>query len=516
MEKNRIRSVTNGKAMRMSYQRQKEVLEMPNLIEVQKDSYQWFLDEGLNEVFEDISPIADYSGKLSLEFVGFTLCEDEKKYTIEQCKERDATYAAPLKVKVRLHNKENGEITTHEIFMGDLPLMTATGTFVINGAERVIVSQLVRSPGIYYAIAHDKLGKTLYSSTVIPNRGAWLEYETDSNDVFYVRVDRTRKVPITVLIRALGIGTNAEIIDLFGEEPKILASFTKDTSESYQEGLLELYKKIRPGEPLAVESAESLITSMFFDARRYDLAKVGRYKFNKKLLLRNRIAGHMLAEEVVDVTTGEIIAEAGTVVSQELADTIQNAAVPYVWIQGEERNIKVLSSMAVDLKNYVDLSDEELKELGVTELVYYPVLAKILEENEELDDIKDAIKREIHELIPKHITKEDILASINYNMHLEYGLGTDDDIDHLGNRRIRAVGELLQNQYRIGLSRLERVVRERMTTQDLEGISPQSLINIKPVTAAVKEFFGSSQLSQFMDQNNPLGELTHKRRLSAL
>ena len=516
MEKNRIRSVTNGKAMRMSYQRQKEVLEMPNLIEVQKDSYQWFLDEGLNEVFEDISPIADYSGKLSLEFVGFTLCEDEKKYTIEQCKERDATYAAPLKVKVRLHNKENGEITTHEIFMGDLPLMTATGTFVINGAERVIVSQLVRSPGIYYAIAHDKLGKTLYSSTVIPNRGAWLEYETDSNDVFYVRVDRTRKVPITVLIRALGIGTNAEIIDLFGEEPKILASFTKDTSESYQEGLLELYKKIRPGEPLAVESAESLITSMFFDARRYDLAKVGRYKFNKKLLLRNRIAGHKLAEEVVDVTTGEIIAEAGTVVSQELADTIQNAAVPYVWIQGEERNIKVLSSMAVDLKNYVDLSDEELKELGVTELVYYPVLTKILEENEELDDIKEAIKREIHELIPKHITKEDILASINYNMHLEYGLGTDDDIDHLGNRRIRAVGELLQNQYRIGLSRLERVVRERMTTQDLEGISPQSLINIKPVTAAVKEFFGSSQLSQFMDQNNPLGELTHKRRLSAL
>ena len=516
MEKNRIRSVTNGKAMRMSYQRQKEVLEMPNLIEVQKDSYQWFLDEGLNEVFEDISPIADYSGKLSLEFVGFTLCEDEKKYSIEQCKERDATYAAPLKVKVRLHNKENGEIATHEIFMGDLPLMTATGTFVINGAERVIVSQLVRSPGIYYAIAHDKLGKTLYSSTVIPNRGAWLEYETDSNDVFYVRVDRTRKVPITVLIRALGIGTNAEIIDLFGEEPKILASFTKDTSENYQEGLLELYKKIRPGEPLAVESAESLITSMFFDPRRYDLAKVGRYKFNKKLLLRNRITGHKLAEDVVDMTTGEIIAEAGTVVSKELADQIQNAAVPYVWIQGEERNIKVLSSMAVDIRNYVDFSEEELKDLGITELVYYPTLAKILEENEEAEDIKEAIKQEIHELIPKHITKEDILASINYNMHLEYGLGTDDDIDHLGNRRIRAVGELLQNQYRIGLSRLERVVRERMTTQDLEGITPQSLINIKPVTAAVKEFFGSSQLSQFMDQNNPLGELTHKRRLSAL
>ena len=513
MEKNRIRPITTGKAMRMSYQRQKEVLEMPNLIEVQKDSYQWFLDEGLKEVFEDISPIADYSGKLSLEFVDFTLCEDEVKYSIEECKERDATFAAPLKVRVKLYNRENDEISEHEIFMGDLPLMTATGTFVINGAERVIVSQLVRSPGIYYAIAHDKLGKTLYSCTVIPNRGAWLEYETDSNDVFYVRVDRTRKVPITVLIRALGIGTNAEIIELFGEEPKILASFTKDTAESYQEGLLELYKKIRPGEPLAVESAESLITSMFFDPRRYDLAKVGRYKFNKKLLLRNRISGHMLAEEVVDTTTGEIMAEAGTVVTKELADQIQNAAVPYVWIQGEERNIKVLSSMMVDITNYVDIDPSSV---GVTELVYYPVLAKILEENEDIEDIKDAIRREIHELIPKHITKEDILASINYNMHLEYGLGNDDDIDHLGNRRIRAVGELLQNQYRIGLSRLERVVRERMTTQDMEGISPQSLINIKPVTAAVKEFFGSSQLSQFMDQNNPLGELTHKRRLSAL
>lgn len=513
MEKNRIRPITTGKSMRMTYQRQKEVLEMPNLIEVQKDSYQWFLDEGLKEVFEDISPIADYSGKLSLEFVDFTLCEDEVKYSIEECKERDATFAAPLKVRVKLYNRENDEISEHEIFMGDLPLMTATGTFVINGAERVIVSQLVRSPGIYYSIAHDKLGKTLYSCTVIPNRGAWLEYETDSNDVFYVRVDRTRKVPITVLIRALGIGTNAEIIELFGEEPKILASFTKDTAESYQEGLLELYKKIRPGEPLAVESAESLITSMFFDPRRYDLAKVGRYKFNKKLLLRNRIAGHILAEEVVDTTTGEIMAEAGTVVTKELADQIQNAAVPYVWIQGEERNIKVLSSMMVDITNYVDADPAEM---GVTELVYYPVLAKILEENEDIEDIKDAVHREIHELIPKHITKEDILASINYNMHLEYGLGNDDDIDHLGNRRIRAVGELLQNQYRIGLSRLERVVRERMTTQDMEGISPQSLINIKPVTAAVKEFFGSSQLSQFMDQNNPLGELTHKRRLSAL
>ncbi|HIX58573.1 MAG TPA: DNA-directed RNA polymerase subunit beta [Candidatus Blautia gallistercoris] len=513
MEKNRIRSVTTGKSMRMSYQRQKEVLEMPNLIEVQKDSYQWFLDEGLKEVFDDISPIADYGGKLSLEFIDFSLREEEAKYSIEACKERDMTYAAPLKVKVRLINKENDEINEHEIFMGDLPLMTATGTFVINGAERVIVSQLVRSPGIYCEIAHDKVGKKLYSCTVIPNRGAWLEYETDSNDVFYVRVDRTRKVPITVLIRALGYGTNAEIIELFGEEPKILASFGKDTSENYQEGLLELYKKIRPGEPLAVESAESLIMSMFFDPRRYDLARVGRYKFNKKLMLRNRIAGHTLAEDVVDATTGEILAEAGTMVSRELADQIQNAAVPFVWIATEERKVKVLSSMMVDLRAHVDIDP---KEVGVTELVYYPVLKTILEENSNIEDIKMAIRRDIHDLIPKHITKEDILASINYNMHLEYGLGNDDDIDHLGNRRIRAVGELLQNQYRIGLSRLERVVRERMTTQDVENISPQSLINIKPVTAAVKEFFGSSQLSQFMDQNNPLGELTHKRRLSAL
>ena len=516
MEKNRIRPIKSGKSSRMSYARQKEVVQMPNLIEVQTDSYKWFLEEGLNEVFDDISPITDYSGKLSLDFVDFTLCEDEVKYTIDECKERDATYAAPLKVKVRLHNKETDEINEHEIFMGDLPLMTRTGTFVINGAERVIVSQLVRSPGIYYAIAHDKLGKKLYSATVIPNRGAWLEYETDSNDVFYVRVDRTRKVPITVLIRALGIGTNPEIIELFGEEPKILASFEKDAATNYQEGLLELYQKIRPGEPLAVDSAESLITSMFFDPRRYDLAKVGRYKFNKKLALKNRISGHVLAEDVASPMTGEVLAEAGTKITRELASTIQNNAVPYVWISVEEteRPIKVLSNMMVDLDAVVDVDPEEV---GVTEQVYYPVLAGILEETAgDIDELKDAIKRDIHDLIPKHITKEDILASINYNMHLEYGIGTDDDIDHLGNRRIRSVGELLQNQYRIGLSRLERVVRERMTTQDMEGISPQSLINIKPVTAAVKEFFGSSQLSQFMDQNNPLGELTHKRRLSAL
>ena len=516
MEKNRIRPIKTGKSFRMSYSRQKEVLEMPNLIEVQKDSYQWFLDEGLKEVFDDISPIADYSGHLSLEFVDFTLCEDDVKYTIDECKERDATYAAPLKVRVRLYNKENDEINEHEIFMGDLPLMTKTGTFVINGAERVIVSQLVRSPGIYYGIAHDKLGKKLYSATVIPNRGAWLEYETDSNDVFYVRVDRTRKVPITVLIRALGIGTNAEIIELFGEEPKILASFGKDTAENYQEGLLELYKKIRPGEPLAVDSAESLITSMFFDPRRYDLAKVGRYKFNKKLMLKNRVTGQILAEDVVSPITGEVVAEKGTKITREIADAIQNSAAPYLWVEGEDesRNIKILSNMMVDLEAVTGIDPHEV---GVKEQVYYPVLAGIIEEAAgDIDEMKSMIRRDIHDLIPKHITKEDILASINYNMHLEYGMGNDDDIDHLGNRRIRVVGELLQNQYRIGLSRLERVVRERMTTQDQEGISPQSLINIKPVTAAVKEFFGSSQLSQFMDQNNPLGELTHKRRLSAL
>ena len=487
---------------------------MPNLIEIQKDSYQWFLDEGLKEAFADISPIADFAGHLSLEFVDFTLCRDDIKYTIEECKERDATYAAPLKVKVRLYNKDKDEMNEHEIFMGDLPLMTDTGSFVINGAERVIVSQLVRSPGIYYGIGHDKAGKELFTCTVIPNRGAWLEYETDSNDVFYVRVDRTRKVPVTVLIRALGYGTNAEILDLFGEEPKLLASFGKDTSDNYQDGLLELYKKIRPGEPLSVDSAESLLNSMFFDPRRYDLAKVGRYKFNKKLSFKFRLNGQVLAEDVVDTTTGEIIAEAGTKLDKESAMKVQNSAVPFVWVEGINRKQKVLSNMMVELGAYVSFDPEEV---GVSELVYYPALAPILEkagDDEEL--LKEEIRRNIHDLIPKHITKEDILASINYNMHLEEQVGTSDDIDHLGNRRIRAVGELLQNQYRIGLSRMERVVRERMTTQDVDGITPQSLINIKPVTAAVKEFFGSSQLSQFMDQNNPLSELTHKRRLSAL
>lgn len=506
--------VTSGKNMRMSFQTQKEVLEMPNLIEIQKDSYQWFLDAGLKEVFRDIFPIEDFAGHFSLDFVNFKLARDEVKYSIEECKDRDTTYAAPLKVKIRLVNKDKDEINEHEIFLGDLPLMTDTGSFVINGAERVIVSQLVRSPGIYYTIDHDKIGKELFMSQVIPNRGAWLEYETDSNDIFYARVDRTRKVPITVLLRAFGLGTNTQIIDMFGEEPKIMASFAKDPSENYQDGLLELYKKIRPGEPLSVDSAESLLRAMFFDARRYDLAKVGRYKFNKKLHFKNRIKGHTLARDVVDENTGEVLAQADTVVDAQLATTIQNAAIPAVWIKGVEREVKVLSNMMVDIESYVpELTDP--KSIGVTEQVYYPKLHQLMEENEGEELIK-AIEKSINELIPKHITKEDIFATVNYNMHIEEHIGNRDDIDHLGNRRIRAVGELLQNQYRIGLTRMERVVRERMTTQDIDSITPQSLINIKPVTAAVKEFFGSSQLSQFMDQNNPLSELTHKRRLSAL
>ena len=497
----------------MSFSTEKRVLDMPNLIEVQKNSYQWFLDEGLREVFKDISPIVDYTGNLSLELVDYQLCKEDIKYSIEECKERDATYAAPIKVNVHLRNEETGEIAQHDIFMGDLPLMTETGTFVINGAERVIVSQLVRSPGIYYAIDHDKFGKTLYSSTVIPNRGAWLEYETDSNDVFYVHVDRNRKVPITVLIRALGFGTNQEIIDLFGEEPKIMASLEKDVSNSFETGVIELYKRLRPGEPEEVENATNLFMGMFFDARRYDLAKVGRYKYNKKLALKNRIAGHVLAEDVIDTSTGEVLFAAGTTLTREDATAIQNAAVPFVYIQTEEKNVKVLSNLMVDLSEYVGFDP---KEVGIHEAVYYPVLEKLLQEYDDEDELKAAIEANVSELVPKHITKEDIIASINYNIHLEYGIGNDDDIDHLGNRRIRAVGELLQNQYRIGLSRMERVVRERMTTQDKDTVTPQSLINIKPVTAAVKEFFGSSQLSQFMDQNNPLSELTHKRRLSAL
>ncbi|MBS6729936.1 MAG: DNA-directed RNA polymerase subunit beta [Lachnospiraceae bacterium oral taxon 082] len=514
MDRSKMRPITSGKSMRMSFQTQKEVLEMPNLIEIQKDSYQWFLDAGLKEVFRDIFPIEDFAGHFSLDFVNFKLARDEVKYSIEECKDRDTTYAAPLKVKIRLINKDKDEINEHEIFLGDLPLMTDTGSFVINGAERVIVSQLVRSPGIYYTIEHDKIGKELFMCQVIPNRGAWLEYETDSNDIFYARVDRTRKVPITVLLRAFGLGTNTQIIDMFGEEPKIMASFAKDPSENYQDGLLELYKKIRPGEPLSVDSAEGLLRSMFFDARRYDLAKVGRYKFNKKLHFKNRIKGHTLSRDVVDENTGEVIAQAETVVDADIATAIQNAAIPAVWVHGVEREVKVLSNLMVDIETYVpELSDP--KSIGITEQVYYPVLKKLMEENEGEELIK-AIEKSVNELIPKHITKEDIFATVNYNMHIEEHIGSKDDIDHLGNRRIRAVGELLQNQYRIGLTRMERVVRERMTTQDIDSITPQSLINIKPVTAAVKEFFGSSQLSQFMDQNNPLSELTHKRRLSAL
>ena len=515
MEKNRIRPVVNGNSMRMSYQRQKEVLQMPNLIEVQKDSYNWFLKEGLKEAFDDISPITNFGGDIRMEFVDFKLYEDEAEYSIEECKERDITYEAPLRVKVRLFDENNkNDIKEHEIFMGKFPLMTENGTFVINGAERVIVSQLVRSPGIYYTISRDKTGKKLYSSQVIPNRGAWLEYETDSNDVAYVRVDRTKKVPISVFIRSLGLGTDEEIIENFGEEPKIQASFSKDPAKNYVDGLREFYTKVHPGEPFSVESAENFLNSMFFDARRYDLAKVGRYKFNKKLMFRNRIAGHVLAQDVVSEYSGEIIAKAGETVSQEVADRIQNAAVKSVVIQTEEKNVIVLSNLMVDITEWIDC---EPKELGITELVYFPELIKIINEfSEKPEELTDAIQNNVHNLIPKHITKEDILASINYNIHLEYGIGNDDDIDHLGNRRIRAVGELLQNQYRIGLSRMERVVRERMTTQDAETLTPQNLINIKPVQAAIKEFFGSSQLSQFMDQNNPLGELTHKRRLSAL
>ena len=516
MEKNRIHSAQMGEMKRKSYSRIKEVLEMPNLLEFQKNSYKWFLDEGLQEVFEDVSPITDFNGNLMLEFTDFTL-DSTPKYSLEECKERDATYAAALKVRARLINKETEEIKDQEIFMGDFPLMTDTGTFIINGAERVIVSQLVRSPGIYYASEFDKLGKKLLSSTVIPNRGAWLEYETDSNDVFSVRVDRTRKVPVTVLIRALGVSSDAEIIELFGEEPKILATIEKDVSKSYEEGLVELYKKLRPGEPPTVESSESLLRGMFFDPKRYDLAKVGRYKFNKKLALKTRVSGAVLAEAVVDPMTGEIVAEEGTVLSQAILETIQDTGVAGIVIRNEEgREIKILSNRAVSIEPFVAEYGLTAQELGVKEKVYYPVLCEILESCENADEIKAAVKAKHHELIPIHITVEDIMASINYVMHLDYGYGNVDDIDHLGNRRIRSVGELLQNQFRIGLSRMERVVRERMTIQDMENATPQALINVRPVTAAIKEFFGSSQLSQFMDQNNPLSELTHKRRLSAL
>lgn len=517
MDKIKIHPVKTGKKTRMSYSTSKEVLEMPNLIDIQKSSYDWFISDGLKEIFDDISPIKDFNGSLSLEFVDFHIAYDEIKYSIEECKERDATYSAPLKVTVRLNNKETGEISEHQIFMGDMPLMTETGTFVINGAERVIVSQLVRSPGIYFTLSHDKLGKELYASNVIPNRGAWFEFETDSNDVYYVHADKARKVPVTVLIRTLKVGTNEEILEMFGEEPKLLACFEKDPSTNYKEGILELYKKLRPGEPLQVENAENLISSMFFDSKRYDLAKVGRYKFNKKLAYKNRILDQTLAEDVIDRSTGEVIAEAGQVVDEALCKKIQDGAAPYVLIKKEERNVKVLSNLMVDIDAHVKLKDEEKKELGLSENeVYWPVLEEILSTYTKKAEIKTAIGKRMHELSPKHITKEDIFASISYGLNLDSGLGNFDDIDHLGNRRIRSVGELLQNQYRVGLSRMERVVHERMATQDIDAVTPQSLINIKPVTAAVREFFGSSQLSQFMDQCNPLSELTHKRRLSAL
>ena len=525
MEKNRIRPESYGKSTRMSFSRQREVLDMPDLIEVQRNSYDWFLNEGLKEVFSDISPIQDHGENLSLEFFDYQLYRDEIKYSIEECKARDATYAAPLKVRVRLTNKENGDISEYEIFMGDMPLMTETGTFVINGAERVIVSQLVRSPGIYYDIQKDKYGKVnLYNCQVIPNRGAWLEYETDANNIFYVRVDRNKKIPVTVLLRTFGLGTNQEILDTFGEEPKLLTTMEKDVATTEEEGILELYKKLRPGEPLEVTNARSLIESMFLDPRRYDLAHVGRYKFTKKLSFRSRVAGCTLAEDVYDLA-GNLLAQAGEVLTREKADFIQNKAVPALCIEAEikdqdnnitKKNVKVLSNFMVDIDEWVDLTDEEKKEIGINEKVYFPVLSQIIAESEEGADITEALKKNIDELIPKHITREDIYASVNYNLHLEYGIGSQDDIDHLGNRRIRAVGELLQNQFRVGASRMERVVKERMSSQDLSTISPQGLINIKPVTAAIKEFFGSSQLSQFMDQNNPLGELTHKRRLSAL
>lgn len=515
MEKSKMHPVKSGKSVRMSFSMQKEVLEMPALIEIQKNSYQWFLKEGLKEVFKDIFPIEDFAGNFTLDFSSYQLCLNEIKHSIQECKDRDATYAAPIKAQLTLRLKSDGTMLNQETYMGDFPLMTDTGSFIINGAERVIVSQLVRSPGIYYTIEHDKLGKKCFFAQVIPNRGAWLEYETDSNDVFYVRVDRTRKVPITVLLRAMGLGSNNEILDLFGEEPKLIASLAKDASTNYEEGLLELYKKIRPGEPLSVDSAQSLLNSMFFDPRRYDLARVGRYKFNKKLNFKYRIAGQVLAEDIVDFETGEIIATEGELLTKEKALELQNAAVPYVWIKSNEKNVKVLSNLMVDIKKFVQIENAE--ELGVTEAVYYPLLKQLIEEAPDTEALKEAIKKNIAELIPKHITKEDIFASVNYNMHIENEIGSSDDIDHLGNRRIRAVGELLQNQYRIGLSRMERVVRERMSTfNEGQEVIIQNFINIKPVTAAIKEFFGSSQLSQFMDQNNPLSELTHKRRLSAL
>ena len=508
-----VHPVQLGRTTRMSYSRIDEVLEMPNLIEVQKNSYQWFLDEGLREVLRDVSPITDYTGNLVMEFIDYSLDLDNIKYSIEECKERDATYSAPLKVKVRLINKETGEVKEQEIFMGDFPLMTETGTFVINGAERVIVSQLVRSPGIYYSMDRDKTGKKLYSNTVIPNRGAWLEYETDSNNIVYVRIDRTRKLPITVLLRALGYGTDAQLLQLFGKDEKLLATIQKDNTKSEEEGLLEVYKRLRPGEPPTVESASALLTGLFFDPKRYDLSKVGRYKFNKKLALATRIRNHMAADDIVDGQTGEVLVEKGNVISNEIAWQIQNSGINVVHLDINGKIVKVIGNNTVDIQPYINF---DAASVGITEKVRYDVLQEILKEYSDDEDIKKAIIENKDLLIPKTITIEDIISSVNYIFGLDDGIGTLDDIDHLGNRRLRSVGELLQNQFRIGLARMERVVRERMTIQDIDIVTPQALINIRPVAAAIKEFFGSSQLSQFMDQTNPLSELTHKRRLSAL
>ncbi len=508
-----VHPVKLGRTTRMSYSRIEEVLDMPNLIEVQKNSYKWFLEEGLREVFRDISPIQDYTGNLVLEFPDYRLETDNPKYSVEECKERDTTYSAPLKVKVRLINKETGEVKEQEIFMGDFPLMTENGTFVINGAERVVVSQLVRSPGLYYSKKLDKTGKPLFSATIIPNRGAWLEYETDSNDVMYVRVDRTRKLPITVLVRAMGYGTDAQITELLGDDERVMATIQKDSAKTQDEGLIEIYKRLRPGEPPTVESATSLIRSLFFEPKRYDLAKFGRFKFNKKLSLASRIAGHRSAERIVSPVTGEILAEEDEYIDRDKAEIIQNSGINSVYLNVEGKKVRVIGNGTVNLRAFVDF---DVTDTGISEKVRFSVLKELMDEYQGKKELKQAIRENADLLVPKHITEEDIIASVNYLINLSYEVGEDDDIDHLGNRRLRCVGELLQNQFRIGLARMERVVKERMTIQDIDIVTPQALINIRPVAAAIKEFFGSSQLSQFMDQTNPLAELTHKRRLSAL
>ena len=508
-----VHPVQNGKRTRMSFSNVKDVTEIPNLIEIQLDSYNWFLREGLHEVFDDVNPITNFTGNLVLEFIDYKLDRDNIKYEVEECKERDTTYAAPLKVSVRLQNNETGEIKEQEVFMGDFPLMTEQGTFIINGAERVIVSQLVRSPGVYYSFARDKSGNKLFSSTVIPNRGAWLEYETDSNNIIYVRIDKTRKLPITILARAMGIGTDEELIQYFGDEERLKASIEKDNTKTREEGLLEIYKRLRPGEPPTVDNAASLIESLFFDAKRYDLSRVGRYKFNKKLAIGLRIANQVAASDIIDPSTGEIIVQKDEKISRTLAEKIQDLAINSVDILVEDKVIRVIGNNFVDIKKFISF---DISDIHIKEMVHYPVLKEILENNDDEESIKKELKRRISELVPKHIVRDDIFATISYELGLAYDIGNVDDIDHLGNRRLRSVGELLQNQFRIGLSRMERVVKERMTIQDQEAITPQMLINIRPVAAAIKEFFGSSQLSQFMDQINPLSELTHKRRLSAL